>query len=97
MLVKLDHFPKVRGENKKSSKPPPSGFECKECIVYAKKERHRDVWKKTEAANLAETEIMDAINVWQFLKDAMVFMEHDASTSPFKNSMRLYKHIPLPS
>ena len=24
MLVKLDHFPKVRGENKKSVKPPPS-------------------------------------------------------------------------
>ena len=24
MPVKLDHFPKVRGENKKSLKPPPS-------------------------------------------------------------------------
>ena len=24
MLVKMDHFPKVRGENKKCLKPPPS-------------------------------------------------------------------------
>ena len=24
LLVKLDHFPRVRGENKKSSKPPPT-------------------------------------------------------------------------
>ena len=26
MLVKLDHFPKVRGENKKYLKPPPCGW-----------------------------------------------------------------------
>ena len=35
MLVKLDHFPKVRGENKKDWKPPPSIYIYKYICVCA--------------------------------------------------------------